>query len=300
MLKKFRHFLEYLFFQFMGFWARILPLRWALAVGSKIGIFGYYCVPIRKDVTLQNLRDSFPEKTEAERVEIAKQVYRNLGINAMEHLRFPSMSPQDLLGLVEFENLDIFKTAWERGKGVIISGGHFGNWEVMGCSISASGFPTSFVVADIHNRFLDKMINDHRKSMGVTIIPKGMAIRGILQELRSNRCVALLMDQDAGKSGSFVNFFNRQASTPKGPAKFALKTGAALMLSLSFRKPDGSLRVVFEEICTNDLNGASEENIQIVTQRATTRLEERIREYPDHWFWMHKRWKTKPEAQEKI
>lgn len=296
MLKKFRHLLEYLFFLSMGLFTRILPYRWALAFGAKFGSFGFCCIPIRKQVTLDNLAMALPEKSESERLAIARQVYRHLGIMAIEHLRFPLMSPQDLLELVVFEGEDVLKAALARGKGVIITGGHFGNWEIMGCSISAAGYPTSFVVADIHNRYLDRMINEHRASMGVKIIPKGVAIRGVLQDLKDNRCIALLMDQDAGKNGCFVEFFGRQASTPKGPAKYALKTGAAIMLTLSFRQPDGRLKIVFEEIKIDDLTGNGEETIREITQRATTRLEERIREFPDHWFWMHRRWKTQPDS----
>jgi len=291
-MKKFRHFLEYLFFLSVGFLARLLPYRLALDLGARFGDFGFYCVPIRKQVALANLARAFPEKSVAERQKIARQVYRNLGIMTIEHLRFPRMTPEDLLALVEFENISILENALKRGKGVIITGGHFGNWEIMGCSISAAGHPTSFVVADIHNRFLDRMINDHRRLMGVKIIPKGMAIRGIMKDLAANRCVTILIDQDAGKQGTFVEFLGQLASTPKGPATFALKTGAALILTLSFRQPNGRLKVVFEEILTNDFSELNDESINQITQRATTRLEQQIRAYPDHWFWMHRRWKT--------
>jgi KDO2-lipid IV(A) lauroyltransferase len=296
MFKKFRHFLEYLFFLSMGLITRMLPYRRAIAFGSGFGSFGYCCIPIRKQVTLANLALALPEKSETERAAIARQVYRHLGIMAIEHLRFPLMSPQDLLDLVEFDGEDVLKAALARGKGAIITGGHFGNWEIMGCAISAAGYPMSFVVADIHNRFLDRMINEHRRSMGVKIIPKGIAIRGVLQDLLDNRCITLLMDQDAGRNGSFVEFFGRPASTPKGPAKYALKTGAAILLTLSFRQPNGKLKIVFEEIKVDDLSGTGEKTIHTITQRVTTRLEQQIRAYPDHWFWMHRRWKTQPNS----
>ncbi|MCI0512121.1 lysophospholipid acyltransferase family protein [candidate division KSB1 bacterium] len=293
-MKKFRHLLEYLFFLTMGYLTRCLPFRAALWLGARFGDFGFYCIPIRKKVTLQNLALAFPEKNASERKQIARRVYRNLGIMTIEHLRFPMLNPGDLLKMVTFEGEDILKRALAKGKGVIISGGHFGNWEIMGTAISAAGYPMSFVVADIHNRYLDKMINNHRKKMGVKIIPKGIAIRGVLNELKENRCVTLLMDQDAGKNGTFVNFFGRPASAPKGPAKYSLKTGAAIIFTLSFRDPNGLLRIVFEELPDDNLTGSQEEKIQVITQQMTCRLEARIREFPDHWFWMHRRWKTQP------
>jgi len=294
MIKRLRHLLEYLFFLGIGLLVRSLPRRLALLLGARLGDFGFYCVPIRKEVTLQNLRQALPEKAEKEIKHIARLVYQNLGVTAAEHLRFPGLSPKGLLKIVKFEGEEYLKEALAKGKGIIFVGGHFGNWEYMGCAISAAGYPISFVVADIHNIFLDKMVNTHRLKMGVKLIPKGMAVRGILRELKDNGIVAMLMDQDAGRGGVFVDFFGRKSSTPKGPATFALKTGATILFIISVRQNDLSLKTVIEKIDTDHLNGVTEENIQDITQRCTSRLEHYIRQNPDQWFWMHRRWKTSP------
>lgn len=293
-MKRVRHFFEYLFFLGVGLAARLLPRRLALLVGARLGDFGFYCIPIRKMVTLQNLTQAFPEKEKSEIKRLARRVYQNLAINAIEHLRFPGLSPEALLKIVKFEGEEHIREALSKGKGIIFVGGHFGNWEYMGCSISAAGYPISFIVADIHNRFLDRMINNHRRKMGVNIIPKGMAVRGLLRQIKANGTVAMLMDQDAGQNGVFVDFFARKSSTPKGPATFALKTGAAILFIIPLRQKDLSLKVMIEKIATEHLNGITEENIQDITQRCTSLLESYIRDKPDQWFWMHRRWKTSP------
>lgn len=107
---------------------------------------------------------------------------------------------------------------------------------------------------------------------------------------------AMLMDQDAGTSGAFVEYFGRLCSAPKGPALFVLKTGAALLYVSSARLPDGTLRAVFEEVEVDYDAGTTEENIHDIMQRSTTMLENSVREFPGQWFWMHRRWKTPPPA----
>ena len=129
----------------------------------------------------------------------------------------------------------------------------------------------------------------------IEIINKGIATRGIIKSLRENFGIAMLMDQDAGRSGVFVNFFGRPCSTPPGPALFALKTGAAMLFVAPVRQQDGTILASFTTIDVDYDKGATDENVLDITQRCTAMLEEQIRQHPDHWLWMHRRWKTKKE-----
>jgi KDO2-lipid IV(A) lauroyltransferase len=134
--------------------------------------------------------------------------------------------------------------------------------------------------------------------MNMPSIPRGAALRGILKALREKKFVAILADQDAGSNGIFVDFLGRPASTGRGPAAFVLKTQAPIVFCVAIREPNGRHRVEAESL-TFDLsqNGpalSEEEKLKFVTQAWTRVLEKYIRQYPDHWFWMHRRWKTKP------
>ncbi len=293
-MKKFRYFLEYIFFLGLGRILRLLPRRAVLFLGERAGDFIYYCVPIRKKLTMEQIARAFPEKDGGEVAAICRQTYRNLAMNGFEHLCLPTLSPDELLDIVTLRDKELLENAYSRGKGVIFVGGHFGNWEYMGAAISAQGFPLTYVVAGIANPYIDAMVNRHRKNAGIAILAKGISIRAMLKTLHNNGAMAMLMDQDAGRNGTFVEFFGRKCSTPKGPALFALKTGAAVLLVSSIRQKDGSLAAVFEEVEIDYGRGVSEEHLHEIMQRCTARMEKYIRQYPGQWFWMHRRWKTPP------
>jgi KDO2-lipid IV(A) lauroyltransferase len=278
----------------VGYLIRGLPRSGLLRLGRRLGDFIYFCVPIRKALALKHLQMAFPEKTESEIKGIARGAYQNFGMNVAEHLCLPMLSKADIRKIVHLPNEDILIEALAREKGVIFVGGHFGNWEYSSCSLPANGYRCGVVVAQISNPYIDKKINEHRKATGGEMIAKGTAARSVMKILRDNGTVGMLMDQDENEDGIFVDFFGRPCSTAKGPASIAVKTEAAMIFFAAIRQEDGSIKVTFELIEIDYQKGLSEENIKDITQRATARLEHYTRLYPDHWFWMHRRWKTRP------
>ena len=294
LIKRYRHFIEYIVLKFFSKILHFLPRSAILFLGSRVGDLAFYCIPIRKKITIENIRSAFPEKTEKEVNRIARDAYRNLGMNTFEHLCLPYLSQKELMGTVEMNNEEVLKSAFANAKGTIFVGGHLGNWEYMGGVVSAMGYPVTFVVAKIRNPYINKMVDNHRQKAGAKTLLKKTSVRGIMKTLRENGFLAMLIDQDARKNGIFVDYFKRPSSTPRGPAVFALKTGASLVYVSSIRKPDGSLRSVFEYIDVDYDAGLTEENILSIMQRCTARLEKDVRQYPGQWFWMHRRWKTVP------
>ena len=294
-MKKIRLYLEYICLVGLGKIIRVLPRSIALAIGRRAGDFIYFCVPIRKKITLEHLRLAFPDLSRRRIGQIARKAYQNLALNAIEHLCLSTRTGEDLQRIVKIEGEEILQKALAREKGVIFVGGHFGNWEYMGGSVSSMGYKVAYVVSEIGNYYIDRMVNEHRRKMGVEIINKGASTRGIIKSLRNNCGIAMLMDQDAGRSGIFVNFFGRPCSTPPGPALFALKTGAAILLVSPTRQQDGTITASFTAIDVDYDKGVTDENIFDIIQRCTAVLESQIRMHPDHWLWMHRRWKTKVE-----
>lgn len=217
----------------------------------------------------------------------------------LEYMRFPAFNKEKILSLCSLEGTQNFDWALKNGKGGVVVAGHFGNWELMGAAIALKGYPVSFLVGEQHNKMVDDRMNNHRSLMGIQIIHMGVAVRGVIKALRSNEFVALLSDQDAGKEGVFIDFFGIPSSTHQGPAIFALKTGAPILFGTAIRLPKGRHRMVCEVLTFDHLKGLTLENIREVTQAYSSLLEKWIRRYPDHWFWMHKRWKSKPPKTER-
>jgi len=293
-LKKTRHYIEYFFLLGFVLLTWMFSLKGILLLGDLLGWFAFSVLGIRRKVVLDNLSHAFPEKSEKELLAIARKSYQNFAKMTLEYMRFPRMTGEDVLSLCRLEGKEKLELALKRGKGAVLVGGHFGNWELMGAALVQLGYPVSFLVGEQHNKLVDNMMNHNRILMGVKIIHMGMAVRGVLKALRNNGFVALLSDQDAGRDGVFVNFFGRLASTPQGPAVFVLKTGAPIIFGSAVRLPGGRHRIICELLSFDHLRGVTPENIREVTQSYTSLLEQAIRAHPDHWFWMHRRWKSRP------
>jgi len=174
--------------------------------------------------------------------------------------------------------------------------GHFGSWELMGARLKSHGYPVNFLVGEQKNRAVDDLMNHLRRSKGIGIIGMGASMRHVLRALKSNQFVAMLSDQDAGSRGVFVDFMGRPASTPFGPASFAVRTGAALIAAFILREDLARHRVILEAPLVPNAGASEEEESLRLTQQYTSLLEKYVRERPDHWLWLHRRWKTRPRA----
>lgn len=157
--------------------------------------------------------------------------------------------------------------------------------------MARSGYPVTFVVTTQTNKLVEQFMDRQRAAAGVEIVKRADAVRGVLSALKRNRLVALLIDQDAHEEGAFVPFFGRPASTPRGPAVFHLRTGSPLIFVRSARLPGERYRLQFSRVDTGGITDAD-----VLTAKMTELLETAIRETPEQWFWMHRRWKTLPPA----
>jgi len=294
-MKKFQNYIEYSLARIICSFILLLPLKWALNFGKGIGLFVFYVIPIRKKVSLENLTTVFPEKSKKEINTIARNTYINFGQNIIEFMRYPRITTEFINKHIKFVNKETLLDAHKAGKGALCMSGHFGNWEIMAVAIQNLGIQMIGVVKEQRNKRIDKLIIDYRALLGIETLQLGMAIRGVLKSLKANKFVAMVADQDAHKTGIFVDFLGRPSSTATGPAMFALKTGVPLIFGSCVRNKKGCHTVYLQQIDYSDLQGGlTEENIKILTQRHAKVLEKSIKKWPDHWFWMHKRWKTKP------
>lgn len=277
----------------------LAPLPVAFRAAEMLGWFAFQVLRIRRSVVMKNLSMAFPQKSDAEKRAIGLAAYQNFGKFVMEYMRIPYEKKQTVLASRDIGGLEHIREGLEKGKGVVVVGGHFGNFESMGSMVPVLGFPTSFLVGRQHNAMVDEIINRYRALSGAEIIRRGVAVRGALKALRNNRVLIFLSDQNIRKDGVFVNFFGIPAATPQGAAAFAIKTGARLVFGADTPVGKGRHRLVYTHCPTGQYDKATPENIQKVTQAYASILESYVREYPEHYFWMHKRWKTRPPGEQK-
>jgi KDO2-lipid IV(A) lauroyltransferase len=283
--------MEYWITYLIGALARLVPYRMSLAMGSLLGRLAFDVLRVRRKVTLINLKNSLGDNS-GDPEKIGRRAYQNFAKSMVEYSLFPSLDRGRIESITEIEGAENFDEALKKGKGAVLVAGHFGSWELMGAAISQRDYPIDFLVGEQHNLLVDNLMNDYRRSLGIGIIKIGAAAKGVIKALKNNRFVAMLSDQDAGSDGTVVEFFGRPASTPKGPAAFALKMGAPIILGFIIRENPKKQRIIIEKPMYGQKTSDKEEDIRKLTQAYTSVLESYIRKYPDHWFWPHRRWKS--------
>jgi len=285
---------EYIGVEVLKVLVNVLPLKAALAFGTILGDLLFYVIGIRKKVVFENLKRAFKDKkSDRELKDIARRTYRNFSQTLIEFFRLPYMDEDELYRTVSFVNFEKAKEAASLKRGVILVMGHFGNWEITGAAICNLGYPLSTLTAPMKNELVDRIVVQHRKAVGFNVIPRGsISVKEVFKALRRGEFVGFLSDQDAGPDGVFVNFFEKCVSAPPGPAAIALKRNIPIVLCFPIRQKGGRHRVIVEGPIYPSKFRESEDGIRELTQKYTSLLEDYIRKYPDHWLWMHRRWKS--------
>lgn len=293
--KRFRHRLELAGVRFLGKLPTLLPFRTAVKLGGLLGIVAFDVLRIRRGVTLDNIASAFGERyTAVEMRRIGRRSYVNFAKSMIEFASLERLEAGRLRGIVRIEGRKHLDAALEGGRGVVAVTGHFGSWELLGAAIVAHGYDVDFLVGEQSNRLVDDMMNDLRRAGGIGIIARGVAARGVFSSLKKNRIVALLSDQDARRAGIFVDFLGRPASTFQGAAQFALRMRSAIVCCCIVRQPDESHVALFLPAIHVDPDAEREGEIRRLTEEHTRALGSLVELHPDHYFWAHKRWKTKP------
>ncbi len=223
---------------------------------------------------------------------LGRRVYDAFFENALEQATLAYLPGEEIDARVAVEGLERLQKAHARGKGVVLVSGHYGLWEFVTAWLVRHGYRMTAVMRRQNNVAIDAWMESMRRTHGVEITDSGYALRDILRTLRQGHLLGLVSDQDAGDKGIFVRFFGELASTVSGPASIALKMGAPLMAvacNCRAAPPFEICEPWYPEDFSDDEAGR-----QALTQAFTTQLETWIRARPEQWFWLHRRWKTRP------
>ena len=256
-------------------------MRRALAaLGAALGVLAYW-LGIRRSVALEGLARAFPEKTGEERRRIARAAYAQLGRGLMELVGPP---PE-----VRFPEWEVLTSAKAQGRGVLCAIGHYGNFELLARAMSARGERVTIVGRRLRGRF-NRWLVERR---GIATLPDRASSTQAVAALRRGEILGIAVDQNMRPSrGVFVDFFGTPACTTPAAAVYALRAGAPVITVLPVRQPDGSHVVHMRGPYTT--TGRGHGAVLDLTRQLTRAIEEAVREHPDHWFWVHRRWKTRP------
>jgi KDO2-lipid IV(A) lauroyltransferase len=274
---------------------RRLPRRAALALGRTLGRLAGDLDRRHVEIAARNLRAAFPDWDESRAWRTARAVYAHFGAVLLDILWLSSRPPEQIRGLIDVQGREHVERAMAAGRGAMLVSGHLGNWELHGVGHGLLFGPIHVVARPLDNPDLDRRLCDMRTMAGNTVIYKQRALPRILRALRDGRGIAVLIDQNVQPGdGIFVDFFGRKAATTTVAAALAVKTGCALVPSRTELRPDGRYRLTYEPAVEWTASGDRQADIAALTQRLTTRIEEWVRDTPEQWLWMHRRWKTRP------
>lgn len=263
--------------------------------GALLGLVAASVLRIRRTDVDRHLAVAFPDCSQAWRCRVARACYVHLGREATVLFRMPTWGAERVLERVTFSGLDELKRAAGAGGGAIIVTGHLGNWEMAGAALAASGVDLDAVARRMANRRFEADLFEVRQQLGMGLIERDEALKGVLRSLRRGRVVAILGDQNASDGAVFVPFFGRLAATARGPALFALRTGAPVFFGAVVREGGWKQRYTVElRRLEVHHTGDVEADVRNLTVEYTRQLERAIREAPEQYFWHHRRWKTRP------
>ena len=267
----------------------------ALRISNFLGKILFKIAKKHREIALDNLTYAFGHEKQFQEIEeIARQVFINLVKIVFEIAWSLHLKESQFTQHFKIDGYHNIKNAYQKGRGVLALTAHFGNWELLTIIASMIKFPINIVVRPLDFKPLDHFIFNLRTRYGGKIIPKERSIHAIIKSLNRGEMGALLMDQNVDwYEGVFVDFMGHRACTSKGLALFALKTEAPVVPVFMIREKSG-LRAEFEPEIVTVKTGDRQKDIETNTQEYNRVIENFIRLYPDQWFWIHQRWKTKP------
>ncbi|MBN2371208.1 MAG: lysophospholipid acyltransferase family protein [Vicinamibacteria bacterium] len=275
---------------------RLMPRRVALGLGAGLGrLLGRFD---RRHVTIaeENLRHAFPAWSAKRRERVARRVYAHFGRILFDILWFACRSPRAMLSVVDFEGIEHYQAAVEAGRGILYVTAHLGNWEFHAVGHSLLHAPLGVVARPLDNPMLDARLCAFRRAGGNTVVYKQHAVGQVMRILRGGGAVAVLIDQNVrAREGIFIDFFGRPAATTTVAAALAIKTGCLVLPVRAVIRPDGRYRLIYEAPLRWEATGDRRGDVARITQELSSLIEQWIRETPEQWLWIHRRWKTRPE-----
>ncbi|MDD5634693.1 MAG: ELM1/GtrOC1 family putative glycosyltransferase [Candidatus Omnitrophica bacterium] len=268
-----------------------LPISWDLWMGRRLGWMFHVFGGKRTHVMYANLKAAFgKEKTPSELKAIARGSYENMAQIFAEIVTMTKLNQKYVDKYIEVENLKTVAEAAKNPNGLLFLTAHLDNWELLAASSFFIGFPLHVLSREQKMKRLNELLCRIREAKGNVVIRKGKDIKNIFRVLKKGKIVGIVGDQNAGMTGEFIDLFGRKASTASGPYRFAQKCGASILPVFIYRVKGPYHKIIVEE----PMSIKEGEDIRPYMVKYHKLLEKYIREHPEQWLWMHKKWKVTP------
>lgn len=274
---------------------RLLPMKSAMTINAKLLQFIGPFLPRHKQV-IENLTCAFPEKSKPEIEKIARGMWRNMGRLISEYIFLDQLFDFDpdskKTGIIEVEGEDIFRRIHAEGKPCIFFTGHIGNFELLPICAATFGLDVTALFRPPNNPYIAKrLLSSRTTSMGHLIPSKAGAAWGLARALENGQSIGVLVDQKFGR-GVKGEFFGRPVRTNPLLPKLARQFDVPVYPARCIRLSGGRFRLILEEQIALPRDENNEIDIAKSTQVLNDVVERWVRETPEQWMWLHRRWKT--------
>ncbi len=285
----------YLLFRLWTSWVRFAPLQSLGSYGGKIGTIAFYLLGKVRRIALNNLHLALGrEKSKEEMKQICRECFKNIGKDMMETSRFLDYDDTYLRTLARIDGKEHLDQALRQGKGVIALTAHFGNFPLMSCRLVKEGYPFSVVTKLSNNPKILKFTTSFVDSIGLEFIPdkpRKSSVTRCLNVLKKNRILMIQIDLNAPVTEAWVDFFGYRVPTFKGPAVFSFRTGAPVVPMFIIRNADQRHQITIYPPFELNITKNKQPDITSTIARLTKMVEAIIREHPEQWWWVHRRFR---------
>lgn len=283
-----------------------MPRGLAVSAATLVSRIGYRALGRLRRIAERNLELALPGTSPKQREAIVKGTFTNLGRMLADSSKFGSYSREDLERLVRFDFTSEQEAEHDRiraaRRGGILLSPHLGNWEMLVFAYSAMYEPISYLARPLDNPLIEEMTHETRTRFGNRPINKSNSVGEAVKVLREGNILGVLADVNAHpKEGVFVPFFGIEACTSAGPALLAMRTNAVIIpIACIWDESAESYRVVQGKVIEPAATGNREADILSTTAAFTNEVEKLVRNHPEQWLWIHKRWKTRPPGEKEL
>lgn len=294
--KRIKNDLIYIAVRFLVPMARSIPRKAGLLFFTSIGSLVYLLATKDRKRTKKHLREIFGSEWSDGRIaKTARQVFRELGRNAFDALYFSGCGREALNRTVTHDDLGAFRTAYEKGKGVVVITAHIGCFEMLLHLFARQGFQCFAIGRRIYDSRIEKHIERLRSGPNITYMDRTGSGREIIRFLKEGRVFGVLIDQDTRVEGVFANFLGKPAHTPSAPIRIALRYDIPVFVVTTSRQRDDKHHVYITGPLEMIKSGDPNRDVVLAAERINRLISAAILKDPEQWVWMHRRWNKRPD-----